>query len=185
MECMVELVNENREVVVIMKSEEDAIENCISVFNSVISCVIEAKAEFCHSNKLDFFLIDPTEDCNYLADDNLFAMSAVKRVLVEGKEVIHSINLKSRMRTKIMFLRKLTHWYSLFSLDFKYVLHILEDVVKRLYKFGLHLNIQTGILDAMEDNFPNDVERRKREVVRAWLNSSQDHPCLWQLVQAL
>ena len=185
-ECMVELVNENREVAVILKSEEDAIENCISVFNGVISCVMEAKADFCHSNKLDFFLIDPTEDDNYLADDNLFAMSAVERVLVEGREVVHSINLKSRMRrTKIMCLRKLTHWYSLFSLDFKSVLHTLEDVVKGLYKFGLHLNIPTGLLDAMEDNFPNDVERRKRELVKAWLSSSQDHPCLWQLVQAL
>ena len=185
-ECMVELVNENREVVVILKSEEDAIENCISVFNSVISCVMEAKAEFCHSNKLDFFLIDPTEDGYYLDEDNLFAMSAVERVLVEGKEFIYSVNYQRRMkRTKIMFLRKLTHWYGLFSLDFKSVLHILEDVVKRLYMFGLHLNIPTGILDAIEDNFPNDVERRKRELVKAWLNSSQDHPCLWQLVQAL
>ena len=185
-ECMVELVNENRDVVVILKSEEDAIENCISVFNSVISCVMEAKAEFCHSNKLDFFLIDPTEDNNYLAEDNLFAMSAVERVLMEGKEVVHSVNLKRRMRrTEIMCLRKLIHWYSLFPIDFSTLLDHLCSIVSGLYDLGRYLGISCGLLDAIEADFPTDTSSRRRKLVRAWLNSSLDPPCWWHLVQAL
>ena len=47
-ECMVEMVNIDKQgphgVVVITKSEQDAVENCISVFNNiVVSCVMEAK----------------------------------------------------------------------------------------------------------------------------------------------
>ena len=185
-ECMVELASQNREVVVILKSEEDTIENCISVFNSVISCVMEAKAEFCHSNKLDFFLIDPTEDSNYLAEDNLFAMSAVERVLVEGKEVVHSVNLKRRMRrTEIMCLLKLTHWYSLFPMDFNTLLDHLCSIVSGLYDLGRYLGISCGLLDAIEADFPTDTSSRRRKLVRAWLNSSLDPPCWWHLVQAL
>ena len=185
-ECMVELASENREVVVILKSEEDTNENCISVFNSVISCVMEAKAEFCHSNKLDFFLIDPTEDSNYLAEDNLFAMSAVERVLVEGKEVVHSVNLKRRMRrTEIMCLRKLIHWYSLFPIDFSTLLNHLCSIVSGLYDLGRYLGISCGLLDAIEADFPTDTSSRRRKLVRAWLNSSLDPPCWWHLVQAL
>ena len=85
MECMVELVNNSRDIVVILRSEEDLVENCISMFNKIISCVMEAKAEFCHSSKLQFFLLDPT-DSEYLSEDNRFGMAAVERVLTEGKE---------------------------------------------------------------------------------------------------
>ena len=55
-ECMVELVNGNKGVVVITNSEENHKENGISVFRRIISCVMEAKAEFCHSIRPHFFL---------------------------------------------------------------------------------------------------------------------------------
>ena len=59
-ECMVELVGANKEVVVLTKSSKDRAENCASVFNDIVSCVMEAKAEFCHSVRLEFFLLYST-----------------------------------------------------------------------------------------------------------------------------
>ena len=47
-ECMVELVNGNKGVVVITSSEESYKESCINIFRRIVSCVMEAKAEFCH-----------------------------------------------------------------------------------------------------------------------------------------
>ena len=60
-ECMVELAGANREVVVLTKSTKDRAENCAAVFNDIVSCVMEAKAEFCHSVRLEFFLLDSTQ----------------------------------------------------------------------------------------------------------------------------
>ena len=69
MECIVELVGANRELVVIARSEEAAMEDCVVIFHRVISCVMEAKAEFCHSIKPQYFLPDSTDDANYLSDN--------------------------------------------------------------------------------------------------------------------
>ena len=88
-ECMVELVNGNKGVMVITHSEDDAKENCISVFHDVISCVMEAKAKFCHSIRPQFFLLNPSQSADYLHEDNLFAISDVERVLAsEGFSVL-------------------------------------------------------------------------------------------------
>ena len=88
--CMVELVNGNKGVVVITHSKDDAKESCVSVFHRVISCVMEAKAKFCHSIRPQFFLLNPSQPAGYLHKDNLFAMSDVERVLTsrEGRVVL-------------------------------------------------------------------------------------------------
>ena len=96
-ECMVELASANKEVVVLTRSANDLAENCASVFNDIVSCVMEAKAEFCHSVRLEFFLLDSTSEADYLSADNLFAMVDVERVLTsaEGRaEVIVSVTGK-------------------------------------------------------------------------------------------
>ena len=152
-ECMVELAGANREVVVLTRSTKDRAENCAAVFNDIVSCVMEAKAEFCHSVRLEFFLLDSTSEADYLSADNLFAMRDVERVLTcaEGRaEVIVSVSGKRQMeRSKLLCLRNFTLWYSLFPMDFKSVLHYIKDVVRELYMLGLHLGIPKGILDAI------------------------------------
>ena len=72
-------------------------------------------------------------------------------------------------------------------MDFISILHLLKDIVKDLYSLGLHLGIARSALDAIEDNFPADVERRRRELVRVWLSSTHclEPTCWWKLVQAL
>lgn len=74
---MVELVNSNREVVVTAKSDNDTTENCVTIFNKVINCVMEAKADFCNSIEPEFFVFDPTNSENGFTEDNLFATSDV------------------------------------------------------------------------------------------------------------
>ena len=73
-ECMVELVNGNKGVAVITNSKESNRENCVSVFQRIISCVMEAKEEFCHSIRPQFFFLDPSQSADYLHEDYLFAM---------------------------------------------------------------------------------------------------------------
>ena len=188
-ECMVELVNCNKRLVVITKSEEDTAENCISVFNRVIGCVMEAKAEFCHSIKPQFFLLDCTDEVDdYLSEDHQFAMSEVEEALThsEGNNWIPSVSGKSKMnRSKLLYMRMFTHWGNLFPIDFNSILDFLPNIVRDLYDLGRHLGISRGILDAIDVDFPTDTSRRRRELVRGWMNSTQDPPCWWHLVQAL
>ena len=187
-ECMLELVNGNKGVVVITRSEEDAKVNCISVFHDVIGCVMEAKAKFCHSIRPQFFLLNPSQSIDYLHEDNLFAMNDVERVLAtHNKREVLSFTGKSKLkRERIALLCKFTLWNSLFSLDFRSVVHYLEDVIHDLYKLFIYLGLPKSRLDTIEANFPNNVDRRRAELVGVWISSSSpDPPCWWQLVQAL
>ena len=187
-ECMVELVNGNKEVVVTTKSTKERAQNCTIVFSRIITCVMEAKAEFCQSVKPQFFLLDCTDEDDYLSKDHLFPMSYVERALAcpEGKEVIISMSGKRQMEiSKFHSLCMFTHWHSLFPIDFYSVLHLLKDVVRDLYIFGLHLNIPQGVVKAIEEDFPANTDRRRREIVTKWMSSTQNPPCWWRLVQAL
>ena len=188
-ECMVELVNGSKRLVVITKSEEDTAENCISVFSRIISCVMEAKAEFCHSIKPQFFLLDCTDEAvDYLSEDHQFAMSEVEEALThsEGNNWIPSVSGKAKMnRSKLLYMCMFTHWGNIFPIDFNSILDSLANIVRDLYDLGRHLGISRGILDGIDVDFPTDTSRRRRELVRGWMNSTQDPPCWFHLVQAL
>ena len=188
-ECMVELASANKEVVVLTRSTNDLAENCATVFNGIVSCVMEAKAEFCHSVRLEFFLLDSTSEADYHSAYNRFAMRDVERVLTsaEGRaEVIVSATGKRKMRrSKLLCLRNFTLWSSLFPMEFKSVLNYIKDVVRELYMLGLHLGIPKGILDAIEADNRGDVGKMRRELVMGWMSSSPDPPCWWHLINGL
>ena len=188
MDCRVELVNGNKEVVVLIKGTQDNTENCATIFSQIVSCVMVAKAEFCHSIKPKFFLLDSTSGEDYLSDDNLFPMSVVKRALTsfDKKKVMLSISSKGRMDcSKLLCMRKLTLWDSLFPMDFISVLFLLQNIVRDLHILGLHLGVPSGVLEAIEVDFPTNTTRRREELVKAWMESSLDPPSWWRLVQAL
>ena len=186
MECTVEMVNGNKGILVITKSEEDLLENCVSAFNSIVSCVMEAKAEFCYSIRPQFFLINPITSTDCLIEDNLFSLIDVERVLAEGKEVVLSLTGKMRLKcTQITCLCNFTFWNDLFPLDSASVLHYLNHVVRELFKLGIYLGLPSSKLDAIEKDFPTDTERRRIQLVRVWMSSSPDPPCWWLLAQAL
>ena len=186
---MVELAGANREVVLLTRSTKDRAENCAAVFNDIVSCVMEAKAEFCHSVRLEFFLLDSTSEADYHSADNLFAMRDVEEVLTsaDGRaEVVVSASGKRQMeRSKLLCLRNFTLWYSLFPMDFKSVLHYIKDVVRELYMLGLYLGIPKGILDAIKADNRTDVCKMRRELVKGWMCSFLDPPCWWHLVNGL
>ena len=187
-ECMVELVNHNKDIVVTTKSIIDRTQNCTIVFSKIVSCVMEAKAEFCHSTKPQFFLLNFTDEDDYLSEDNQFPMSYVERALAcpEGKEVIISKSGKKQMElSKLLSLRILTHWHSLFPIDFLSVHHLLKNVVDKVYDLGLELKVPYHTLEELETNFPTDVVKRRREMVKGWMSSTHHPPCWWNLVQAL
>ena len=151
---------------------------------------MEAKEDFCHSFQPQFFLFDPSQSADYLNEDGLFAMSDVKSVLSlpshEGQVVLSINGKRSLIRERIACLSKFTLWNSLFSLDVASVNHYLEEVVKEMYGLFIHLGLPKTSLDTIEANFPNDLDRRRIELVDAWISSSSsDPPCWWQLVQAL
>ena len=184
---MVELVNDNKGVQIFTNSTKDRIGNCVKAFGEIINCVMDVKMHYCRSIVLHFFLLDSALICSSsdLNDDNLFALSEVEEALTSKcKDVIISVSGNGMMeRSKLLSLRLLTHWFTLFPMEINSVLHLLERVVN-LYTFGINLDMSTSILDALEADFPT-VERRRRELVRVWLTSSQDPPCWWHLVQAL
>jgi ankyrin repeat protein len=185
-ECMVELVNGNKGVAVIIKCEEYAKEYCISIFHHVVSCVMEAKREFCHSIKPQFYLLDP-ESSDYLRSDKLFSMSEVEQVLAShDKMIVLSTSGIARLeRERIACLCQFTLWNSLFHLKLESVLQKLQVIVKDLYNFGIYLNLPKHLLDGLEKDYPSSTERRRVELVRMWMSSSPDPPCWWHLVQAL
>ena len=187
--CQVELVNGSKGVVVITRSTEEKIENCISVFRKIICCVMESKAEFCAPIRPDFFLLDSTEEADYLTEDNFFAMHEVEGALTDpdGGEGILSVTGKKYMeRSRLFCMRKLTHWDTFFPIDFVSVLQCVDKVeAKYLYNFGLELNMLSKTLDDIFEDSRNDVGARRRKLVRAWLSSSLEPPCWWRLVQAL
>ena len=187
-ECMVELVDGSKGVVIITKSEEDLAENCVNVFNKIFSCVMEAKEEFCHAIRPDFFLLDSTNESDYLNEDHLFAMSDVETALAhpEENDWILSVSRNRPMKSsKLFFANKLNFWLVMFPIDMESVLHHLMNIVDKVFDLGLHLKVPYHILEANEKDFPTDSNRRKREMVKWWVNSSLDPPCWWHLVQAL
>ena len=185
-ECIVDIVHDNRGVVIRVNSESGKAEVCATVIKELIQYVLGAKAEFCHTVRPQFFLLNSTSEVDYLNPDNLFAMSEVNLALTsEGLDVILSAEGKGKMKcSKVLWMCKLTHWDSLFPIDTVSVLKCLENVSRNLYTFGIYLGFPTGVLDALERDFPNSTERQRTELVRRWLSSSLD-PCWWHLAQAL
>ena len=114
-------------------------------------------------------------------------MSDVEKALAhpERSNWILSVSGKSQMEcSKLFSVNSLSLVHIMFHIDLQSVLHHLKNIVQEVYDLGLQLKVPYHILEAMEEDFPTDVTRRKREMVKGWLTSS-DPPCWWHLVQAL
>ena len=185
-ECIVEIVHDNRGVVIRVNSESGKAEVCATVIKDLIQCVLEAKAEFCHTVRPQFFLLNSTSEADYLNPDNLFAMSEVNLALTsDGLDVILSAEGKGKMKcSKVLWMRKLTHWDSLFPIAIQTVLHSLKNIVGKTDDLGEQL-VPHHVYETVRANFPTDVKRRKEVFVKEWMNSSHVPPCWCNLVSAL
>ena len=186
-ECTVELVNGSKGVLIVTKTKADWQEICADIFRRITSCVMEAKAEFCQTIKLQYCLLDSTDEADLLNEDNLFAMEKVEFAFTHPEvNVIPSVAGKKVMeRSRLLYLRKLTLWDSFFPMEFVSVLRYLKPLVTEVYELGLELKVPVHCLETISSDFPSDTSRRRRELVRVWLSSSLDPPCWWHLVRAL
>ena len=179
-ECEVD-IDISKEIVVSICSKQHS-KKALTVFNSIISCVMEAKAEFCHSIQLKCFLYK----VGCLSEDNLFPIEEVEKVLRDGKNSVLSVGGDVLMYSSQLLHIGSTFWGSLFSLDEKTVLKYLHEIVRKWFKLGLYLDLPKITLDAIEYNHHKDVERCKIEMVATWLSTCHSHPpCWWTLVKAL
>ena len=186
-ECTVELVDVSKSVVVVLRGKRQNYEKYGKIMYNIISCVMEAKTEFCHSIQPDFFLLDSTDEDKYLNEDNLFSMYFVERVLMspEGKEDVINTSNKTMSCEKVMYMRQLTYWSILFPIDFPPVFQLLKGVSAKWYDLGLHLHLPPSELDVIEGKNPKSVENCLREMVSAWMHFFSNSPCWWHLILAL
>ena len=186
-ECMVELVNGNKGVALLMRTMHDRQEMCVDIFYRILMCVMEAQEEFCHSIRPQFFLLDSTDEADYLNEDNLFSMNDIQQAFTHPKDsrmIISVTGMKAIKLSRVLFLLKLTLW-NIFPMDFVSILRYLKPLVAEVYQLGLELKVPLHRLLTLSYDFPTDTKNRRRELVRMWLNSSMEPPCWWHLVRAL
>ena len=188
-ECTVELLNTNKSVVIALRGyEEHASDSYDEIANRIINCVMDAKKEFCHFIQPDFFLLDSTDESDYLSEDNLFSLRRVERFLKSPKvkEIIKSDNGKKIMSAKkLVFMHKRNYWYNLFPIDFFSFFQKLKEVGTKWHDLGLHLKLPCYKLDIIEEENPRNVEKCLKKMISAWIDSSPDPPCWWHLAEAL
>ena len=186
-ECTVELVDVSKSVVVALRGQGQNYEKYGEIMCKIISCVMEAKAEFCPSITPDFFLLDSTDTTECFSDGELFSMYSIEKVLMspEGKEVCLNVSGDKTMSCKkLTFIRKLIYWYSLFPIEFFPVFQLLDKISAKWHDLGLYLCLPKNTLDVIQEENPS-VQKRLKEMVSAWMNSSIDPPCWWHLAKAL
>ena len=186
-ECTVELVDVSKSVVVALRGQGQNYEKYGEIMCKIISCVMEAKAEFCPSITPDFFLLDSTDTTECFSDGELFSMYSIEKVLMspEGKEVCLNVSGDKTMSCKkLTFIRKLIYWYSLFPIEFFPVFQLLDKISAKWHDLGLYLCLPKNTLDVIQEENSN-VQKRLKEMVSAWMNSSIDPPCWWHLAKAL
>ena len=102
-ECIVELVNNSKGLVVVTKSriEEERKCKCTQMLFKIIDLAVQAKEEFCHSITLKQYLmpLDPKDTSSFRERDKLFDLRDVDRVLRERKPVVLSITGKQKVES--------------------------------------------------------------------------------------
>ena len=186
-ECVVELIKDNREIVATVKS---AHENHFYMLCRIISCIIEVKAQFYSSIKLYYFILDPTSDDTKFDEDCQFDIADVERALIHPQEnrVVFSASRKRIMRSiQFIYMHKLTHWHSLFPIHFSQVVYHLKEVSTEVYDLSLELRIPLypHLLKNMYADEPTSISRSKNALVSEWMRSSLEPQCWWHLVKAL
>ena len=90
-ECIFEMVNGNKGIVVITKSEGGSKEWAI-ILSKIISKTLQAKAEFCSTVSLYHFLLKSDDISSFKNEDNLFDITEIERVIKKGKKKAVSVS---------------------------------------------------------------------------------------------
>jgi ankyrin repeat protein len=89
-ECIVEVVNENKGVVVIVKSRKQHIYQCIHMLTQIANVVTGAKTEFCNSVFLRHYILDSNDPSSYSNEDKLYDVNLIKSAMENKDEVVRS-----------------------------------------------------------------------------------------------
>ena len=70
-ECIIEVVNENKGVVVVVKSRKQHTYQCIHMVTQITNVITEAKTEFCNSVSLQQYIMKSDDPASYNNEDKL------------------------------------------------------------------------------------------------------------------
>ena len=110
-ECNFEMVNGNKGIVVITKSEPGDSKEWASVLSKIINETLQAKAEFCSTVSLYHFLLKSDNTSSFMNEDKLFEITEIERVIKEGKKKIISVSGRTFLDSlHLDIFRKYTFW---------------------------------------------------------------------------
>ena len=90
-ECIFEMVNDNKGIVVITKSEGGSKE-WSSILSKIIIKTLQAKAEFCSTVSLYHFLLKSDDIASFKNEDKLFEISEIESVIKDGEKKVVSVS---------------------------------------------------------------------------------------------
>ena len=109
-ECIFEVVNDNKGIVVITKSEGGSKE-WASILSEIINKILQAKAEFCSTISLYHFLLKSDNTSSFMNEDKLFEITEIERVIKEGKKKVVSVSGRAFLDSSHLdIFRKYTFW---------------------------------------------------------------------------
>ena len=113
-ECMVEVVKQNKALVVIVRSKKEFEADCACMFSNIVIKVLEARQDFCHSLAANAYLIHP-DDLNQtflprVEDLHLFDMGEVKRALSNNENSVVSVGEQNFKRLSLSRLQTHSIW---------------------------------------------------------------------------
>ena len=110
-ECIVELVNENKGVVVIVKSRKQHIYQCIHMLTQIADVITEAKTEFCSSVSLRYYIMNSNDPSSYSNEDKLYDVNLIKSAVEKSDEVVRSASGHQTLTLeRLKFIKHHTCW---------------------------------------------------------------------------
>ena len=89
-ECIVEVVNEGRGVVVVVKSRKQHTYQSIHMLTQIANVVTEAKTEFCNSVSLRHYIMKSDDPALCSNEDKLYDINQIKSAMENNEDTIVS-----------------------------------------------------------------------------------------------
>ena len=115
-ECIVEVVNENKGVVVVVKSRKQHTYQCIHMLTQIVNVITEAKTEFCNSVSLQRYILNSDDLASYNNEDKLYDVNLIKTAMENKDEVVISASgCQAFTLENLKLLKCHTYWGEFFS----------------------------------------------------------------------
>ena len=109
-ECIVEIVDDNKGLVAIAKAEECSDEP-FAILGKIVSIAMKAKGEICDIVPVQHFLMDSDNPQSFEDKDKLFEINDIERVIKEGKKKVVSVSGRNFLDSShFVILKKFAYW---------------------------------------------------------------------------